>query len=130
MSGVEGRRLVSTGSPFERLSGYSRAVAHGPWCFVAGTTGYDYSTMIMPESAGQQTENALGTIARALVEAGFSMADICRVGYIITDPAFQDEVFAVTGRWFGEIRPAATMIVTGLIRPEMKVEIEATAFRP
>ena len=125
-----GRRLVSTGSPFERVAGYSRAVAHGPFCFVAGTTGYDYATMTMPESVAAQAANAIGTIERALVEAGFALADVVRVGYIVTDPAFQDEVFGVTGPVFGEIRPASTMIVAGLIRPEMKIEIEATAYRP
>jgi enamine deaminase RidA (YjgF/YER057c/UK114 family) len=124
-----GRRLVSTGSPFERQAGYSRAVADGPWCFVSGTTGYDYAAMTMPGNVGAQAENALRTIEAALREAGFSMTDVVRVRYIVTDAAFQDAVFAVTGRWFGEIRPAATMLVAGLIRPEMKVEIEATAFR-
>lgn len=123
------RRLVSTGSPFEREAGYSRAVAQGSWCFVSGTTGYDYRVMTMPEGVGAQAEAALTTIASALTEAGFALADIVRIRYVVTDPAFQDEVFAVTGRWFGSIRPAATMIVAGLIRPEMKVEIEATAFR-
>ena len=76
-----------------------------------------------------QAENAMATIARALGEAGFSLADVVRVRYIVTDAAHAEPVFAVVGRWFADIRPAATMIVAGLIRPEMKVEIEATAFR-
>ena len=124
------RRLVSSGSPFESQAGYSRAVAVGPWCFVAGTTGYDYATMSLPESAGAQTENIFATIERALGEAGFAMRDLVRVNYIVSDRAHQDAVFAVTGRLLGTIRPAATMIVAGLIRPEIKVEIEATAYRP
>lgn len=124
------RQLVSTGSPFEAEAGYSRAVAHGPWCFVAGTTGYDYATMTIPGDVGQQAENALSTIERALKEAGFALSDLVRVTYIVTDPADQNAVFAVTGRRLGSIRPAATMIVAGLIRPEIKVEIEATAYRP
>ncbi|KTQ94208.1 endoribonuclease L-PSP [Aureimonas ureilytica] len=128
-SEARSRRLVSTGSPFERQAGYSRAVALGPICEVSGTTGYDYRTMTMPEDVGEQTENALATIEAALREAGFAMSDIVRVRYIVTDVRFADAVFAVTGRWFGEIRPAATMIVAGLIRPEMKVEIEASALR-
>ena len=132
MAGAEtsGRRLISTGSPFERVAGYSRAVAHGPWCFVAGTTGYDYVTMTMPDDVGAQAENALGTIERALVEAGFALSDVVRIGYIVTDPSVQDEVFRITGRILGTIRPAATMIVAGLIKPDMKIEIEATAYRP
>ena len=124
------RRLVSSGSPFEKEAGYSRAVAVGPWCFVAGTTGYDYATMSLPECVGAQTENIFATIERALGEAGFAMGDLVRVNYIVSDRAHQEAVFAVTGRLLGTIRPAATMIVAGLIRPEIKVEIEATAYRP
>ena len=123
------RQLVSTGSPFEKAAGYSRAVADGPWCFVAGTTGYDYVTMTMPDDVSAQAENAMATIAKALGEAGFALADVVRVRYIVTDPSYADPVFSVVGRWLGDIRPAATMIIAGLIRPEMKIEIEATAFR-
>ncbi len=123
------RRLIATGSPFEKQAGYSRAVAQGDWCFVAGTTGYDYTAMQIPDDVGAQAENALQTIARALGEAGFAMTDIVRINYIVTEITFAEAVFAVTGRWLGEIRPAATMIVAGLLKPEMKVEIEATAFR-
>ena len=123
------RRLVSTGSPFEKLAGYSRAVVQGDWCFVSGTTGYDYETMTMPETAEEQARNIFATIAKALDEAGFALADVVRATYIVTDAAYKDEVFKVTGEMFGDIRPAATMMVAGLIRPEMKVEIEVTAFR-
>jgi len=123
------RQLVSTGSPFEKAAGYSRAVAEGPWCFVSGTTGYDYATMTMPDDVSAQAENAMTTIARALGEAGFSISDVVRVRYIVTDAAYADPVFSVVGRWFTDIRPAATMIIAGLIRPEMKIEIEATALR-
>ncbi len=123
------RQLISTGSPFEAVAGYSRAVVDGPWCFVSGTTGYDYATMTMPGDISQQAENAMATIARALDDAGFSISDVVRVRYIITDAAHADPVFSVVGRWFADIRPAATMMVAGLIRPEMKVEIEATALR-
>lgn len=123
------RQLISTGSPFEKVAGYSRAVADGPWCFVAGTTGYDYATMSMPDDITAQAENAMATIARALEEAGFSMSDVVRVRYIVTDASFADPVFSVVGRWLKDIRPAATMIIAGLIRSEMKIEIEATAFR-
>lgn len=125
-----GRRLVSTGSPFERQAGYSRAMAVGEWCFVSGTTGYDYTAMLMPDEVGAQTEAAFATIARALEEAGFATTDIVRVRYLVSDPAFADELFAVSGRWLGDIRPAATLEVVGLLKPEMKIEIEATAYRP
>jgi enamine deaminase RidA (YjgF/YER057c/UK114 family) len=123
------RRLISTGSPFERQAGYSRAVVDGEWCFVAGTTGYDYSTMTMPADVATQAANAMDTIERALVEGGFKLADVVRVTYIVTEASFADAVFSVVGPRFADIRPAATMIVAGLIRPEMKVEIEVTAKR-
>jgi len=123
------RRLISTGSPFEQEAGYTRAVVQGDWCFVSGTTGYDYATMIMPERVEDQARNALKTIANALEEAGFSLADVVRAHYYITDAAFVDIVFPILGEHFGEIRPAATMIVCGLNKPEMKIEIEVTALR-
>jgi enamine deaminase RidA (YjgF/YER057c/UK114 family) len=70
------RKLISTGSPFEKTAGYSRAVVQGDWCFVSGTTGYDYATMTIPEGVEDQTRNCLRTIGNALAEAGFSMADV------------------------------------------------------
>lgn len=121
------RRLISTGSPFEKVAGYSRAVVDGDWCWVSGTTGYDYATMSMPAEVEAQTTNAMETIVKALGEAGFALADVVRVNYIITETAFSDAVFTVVGRYFSDIRPAATMIVAGLIRPEMKIEVEVTA---
>ncbi|TWG97067.1 enamine deaminase RidA (YjgF/YER057c/UK114 family) [Mesorhizobium sp. J18] len=123
------RRLISTGSPFEKTAGYSRAVVQGDWCFVSGTTGYDYASMIMPESVEEQTRNCLKTIAAALEEAGFSLADVVRAHYYVTDRAYVATVFPILGETFGEIRPAATMIVCGLNEPEMKIEIEVTALR-
>ena len=123
------RKLISTGSPFEKTAGYSRAVVDGDWCFVSGTTGYDYATMTMPDGVEAQTRNCLKTIAAALAEGGFDMADVVRAHYYITDRDFVDVVFPILGEVFGEIRPAATMIVCDLIRPEMLIEIEVTALR-
>ncbi len=123
------RKLISTGSPFEKTAGYSRAVVQGDWCFVSGTTGYDYATMTMPDGVEAQTRNCLTTIEKALAEGGFELADVVRAHYYITDAAFVDRVFPILGEAFGEIRPAATMIVCGLNRPEMKIEIEVTALR-
>ncbi|MCZ4272425.1 RidA family protein [Maritalea porphyrae] len=118
---------ISTGSPFEKQAGYSRAIKDGDWVHVAGTTGYDYKTMTMPEDVAAQALNCFNTIAAALEEAGSSLKDVVRARYYITDPAFADDVFEVTGKYFGEVRPAATMVVAGLIKPEMKIEIEVTA---
>ncbi len=123
------RRLISSGSVFEVKAGYSRAVVQGDWCFVSGTTGYDYMTMTMPESVEDQTRRCLATIGEVLDEAGFSFADIVRCHYYVTDAAFADRVFPILGETFGRIRPAATMVVCDLIRPEMLIEIEVTALR-
>ncbi len=123
------RRLVSTGSPFEKVAGYSRAVAQGEWCWVSGTTGYDYAAMVMPESIEDQTHNAMATITKALNEAGFLLQDVVRVVYYITDASMMDVVFPIVGEFFADVRPAATMIVCGLVKPEMKIEVEVTAKR-
>jgi enamine deaminase RidA (YjgF/YER057c/UK114 family) len=124
------RRLISTGSPFERTAGYSRAVVEGDFCFVAGTTGYDYATMAMPEAIEEQTRNCFRTIARALSEAGFALADVVRATYYVTGRADADRVLPICGEFLANIRPAATLlIVAGLLKPEMKVEIEVTAHR-
>lgn len=122
-------KRISTGSPFEATMGYSRAVVKGGWCFVSGVTGYDYATMTMPDSALAQTENCFATIARVLDQAGFTMAEIVRVQYTVTDAALVEEITPALGAALGEIRPAATMVIAGLIRPEMKVEVEVTAFK-
>jgi enamine deaminase RidA (YjgF/YER057c/UK114 family) len=124
------RRLISTGSPFERTAGYSRVVIDGDFAFVAGTTGYDYITMTMPADVASQSRNCFKTIEAALNEAGFAMADIVRATYYITDAKDADAHFAICGEVLGEIRPAATLlVVVGLYKPEMKVEIEVTAKR-
>jgi len=123
------RRLISTGSPFEAAMGYSRAVVHGDWCFVSGVTGYDYATMEMPEAIASQARNCFETIARVLQEAGFTLEDIARVQYTVSHAAFVDDLAPVLGEYLGEIRPAATMVIAGMIKPEMKFEVEVTAFK-
>ncbi len=124
------RRLISTGSPFEKTAGYSRAVIDGDFAFVAGTTGYDYTTMTMPADVTSQARNCFKTIEETLQGAGFAMADIVRATYYVTDAKDADTVLAVCGDVLGDIRPAATiLVVVGLYKPEMKVEIEVTAKR-
>lgn len=122
-------KLISTGSPFEKTMGYSRAVVKGPWCFVSGVTGYDYSTMVMPEGIADQARNCFATIRWALDQGGFAMSDIVRVQYTVTDAALVEALVPVLGEYLGEIRPAATMVVASLIKPEMKIEIEVTALK-
>lgn len=124
------RHLISTGSPFEKAAGYSRAVVDGDFCFVAGTTGYDYKTMMMPADVAEQTRNCFRTIESVLHEAGFALADVVRARYYIVNAADSDAVLAVCGEHFRDIRPAAAIfVIVGLLRPEMKVEIEVTAKR-
>jgi enamine deaminase RidA (YjgF/YER057c/UK114 family) len=124
------RRLISTGSPFEKTAGYSRAVIDGDFAFVSGTTGYDYATMTMPDDVTRQTQNCFKTIEAALGDGGFAMTDIVRAIYYITDAKDADAVLAVCGKKLGDIRPAATLlVVAGLYKPEMKIEIEVTAKR-
>lgn len=123
------RRMISTGSPFEAEYAYSRAIVQGDWCFVAGTTGYDYATMSMPEGAGAQAANALATIGQALAEAGFGLGDVVRTVVYLVDPADHPRIAPALRAAFGATRPANSTVVAGLIRPEMKVEIEVTAFR-
>ncbi|GEM_PF-56957 len=123
------RRLISTGSAFETTMGYSRAVVQGDWCFVSGVTGYDYATMQMPDGVADQARNCFATIANVLDDAGFGMADIVRVQYTVTDAALMDDLVPALGAALGDIRPAATVVIAGLIKPEMKVEIEVTAFK-
>lgn len=123
------RRLISTGSPFEKTAGYSRAVVDGEWCFVAGTTGYDYATMSMPDSIEDQTRNCLKTIAKALADGGFALQDVVRAHYYVTDRSLVHTVYPILGETFGDIRPAATMVICQLAEQEMKIEIEVTALK-
>lgn len=123
------RELVSTGSPFETQIGYSRAVIQGDWCFMAGVTGYDYSTMALPEDIAAQAENCFVTVEKVLTDAGFSMQNIVRVTHYISDRGLVDTVIPVLGAHLGTIRPAATMVIAGLMKPEMLYEIEVTAYR-
>lgn len=124
------RQLISSGNPLEAQVGYSRAVVQGDWCFVAGTTGRDPATGVVPHDVADQARVALGIIEAALTEGGFAFADTVRVTYYVTDLAYAEPVYGVVGPVFADIRPAATMVVVaGLVTPELKVEIEVTALR-
>lgn len=123
------RRLISSGSTFERDIGYSRAVVQDDWIFVSGTTGFDYSTMTIADGVVGQCEQCLKNIASALREAGSSLEDVVRVHYILPDASEFQRCWPVLRRYFGEVRPAATMICAGLAEPRMRIEIEVTALR-
>lgn len=121
------RKLISSGSKFESDIGYSRAVVDGEWCFVSGTTGYNYATMKISDDVAEQAEQSFRNIKAALDQAGFAMADIMRVHYLLPMAEEFEKCWPVTRRWLGEIRPAATMFEARLASTAMKIEIEVTA---
>ncbi|AHB48455.1 endoribonuclease L-PSP [Hyphomicrobium nitrativorans NL23] len=124
------RKLISSGSPFELEMGYSRAVVDGRWVFVSGTTGFNYETMSISEDVTAQADQCFRNIAKALEQAGASLADVVRVKYIFTSPQDFKPCLPVMKTYFGEVRPAATLIIAGLVDPAMKIEIEVTALKP
>jgi enamine deaminase RidA (YjgF/YER057c/UK114 family) len=123
------RRLISSGSIFETEIGYSRAVVQGGWCFVAGTTGFDYAAMTISEDVAEQAEQTLKNIDGALNQAGFTMRDVVRVHYILPHADDFPATWPTLQKWFGDVRPAATMFEAGLADKRMKIEIEVTAFK-
>jgi enamine deaminase RidA (YjgF/YER057c/UK114 family) len=123
------RTLISSGSTFEDQIGYSRAVVAGDWVFVSGTTGFDYATMTISDDVLVQAEQCFKNIATALQQAGSSLQDVVRVTYILPISADFEPCWPVLRKYFGEVRPAATMISAGLADRRMKIEIEVTALK-
>ena len=109
--------------------GYSRAVVAGDWVFVSGTTGFDYATMTIDDDIAVQTEQCLRNIGAALTEAGAGFADVVRVTYVLPDGGEFEKCWPAMREVFGNVRPAAMMIVAGLSDPRMKIEIEVTALK-
>lgn len=124
------RRRISSGSSFEALVGYSRAVVDGDTVHVSGTTGFDYARMTIAEDAAAQAHQCFANIRQALAEAGASLDDVVRVRYLLTDAALFERLAPVFGEYLGWARPAATAMVVGLVDPRMKIEIEVTAKLP
>lgn len=123
------RKFISQGSVFEEQIGYSRAVVDEPWVFVAGTTGFDYTTMTIDADIVKQTQQALANIDAALREAGASALDVVRVRYYLRDATEFEKCWPALRQYFGDARPAATMLETGLADSRMRIEIEVTALR-
>lgn len=123
------RRLISSGSSFEALAGYSRAVVDGEWVFVSGTTGFDYKAGTIAADVVAQTEQTFRNIEAALGEAGARLADVVRARIFLADRGDFDAVTPVVGRYFAAIRPANTTVISQLVDPRMKIEIEITARR-
>jgi enamine deaminase RidA (YjgF/YER057c/UK114 family) len=123
------RRLISTGSEYEKKWGYSRAVIDGDFIFISGTTGFDYATMTISDDPAEQTRQCFRTIGKVLSDAGASLADIVQARYYLPNAVDWEACAAVLGETLGDIRPAATALICGLIDPRMKIEIEVVARR-
>jgi len=123
------RQRISSGSSFEAVAGYSRAVVEGDTVYVAGTTGFDYQKMHIDNDPLAQCHQCFRNIAAALAEAGCTLDDVVRVRYYLAEAALFEILAPVFGQYFGRARPAATAIVCGLVDPRMKLEIEVTARR-
>jgi enamine deaminase RidA (YjgF/YER057c/UK114 family) len=121
------RKFISSGSTFEELIGYSRAVVDGEWIFVSGTTGFDYKTMSISDNLLEQTEQCLKNIEATLQQAEASLKDVVQVLYILPDASEFEHCWPALQRSFGDVRPAATMISAHLADPRIKIEIQVTA---
>jgi len=123
------RRTITSGSTFEQEIGYARAVVVGDRVHVSGTTGFDYATMTIADDVVVQAEQCLRNIAAALAEAGMDLTDVVRVRYLLPDREDFAPCWPVLRRHFGDVRPAATMMVCGLADERMRIEIEVEACR-
>jgi reactive intermediate/imine deaminase len=123
------RKLISSGSSFEKLAGFSRAVVDGDWVFVSGTTGYDYATMTISPDLEVQTRQTFANVSAALAQAGCTLDDVVRVHYYLSDQSYFEKVGPIFGEYFKNARPAATALVCALVTREIKIEIEVTARR-
>jgi enamine deaminase RidA (YjgF/YER057c/UK114 family) len=124
------RRLIASGSPYEPAVGFSRAVVQGRRVHVSGTAPVMADGSDPPEDAYGQARRCLEIIAAALREAGTSPEHVVRTRTFLTSADDWEEVGRAHGEVFGEIRPASTMVVAGLLDPRWKVEIEAEAVLP
>jgi len=124
-----GRRTVSTGSRYEELAGYSRAVADGEWIFVSGTVGYDFDAGLLSPDPGEQARQAIRNIAAALAAVDADLLDIVRLRVFVSAREHVWPVSAVLRETFVDWRPTNTTLVVGFADPDLKVELEVTARR-
>ena len=123
------RQLFSTGSRFEEIASYSRAVVDGEWIFVSGCTGYDYPADTVCDDIVEQTHQTFRNIEKALGRAGGSLAGVVRTRVIISEQRYCEDVWPILGEYFRAVRPANTIWIAPLADPRIKVEIEVTALK-
>lgn len=123
------RKLISSGSTFEKEIGYSRAVVVDNWVLVSGTTGFDYSKMSISDDLLEQAEQCFKNIEAALDQAGSSMKEVVRVTYVFPQAEDFEKCWPVMRKYLGDVRPSAMMLTAGLSDPRMKIEIQVTAYR-
>ena len=124
-------RRISTGTPWEPVVGYSRAVAAGDFVFVAGCTSVADGVLVYEGDAQAQTAQAIANVADALERLGVSLADVVRTRMFVTDISRWEEYGRAHGAAFGSVMPATSMIeVSALVDPRMLIEVEADAYRP
>ncbi|BBL33923.1 putative aminoacrylate peracid reductase RutC [Nitrosomonas stercoris] len=123
------RKLISSGSTFEKEIGYSRAVVVDNWVLVSGTTGFDYSKMTISDDLLEQAEQCFKNIELALEQAGSSMKDVVRVTYVFPKTEDFEKCWPIMRKYLGDVQPSAMMLTSDLSDPRMKIEIQVTAYR-
>ena len=123
------RELISTGSRWEEIAGYSRAVVDGDWVFVSGCTGFDYASHRISDDVVDQTHQSFRNVQDALARAGAGLGDIVRVRIYLAERGDFAAVAPVIGQYCAPARPANTTVIAALVDPAMKVEVEVTARR-
>ncbi|WP_019994481.1 RidA family protein [Aureimonas ureilytica] len=123
------RRSIYSGSKFEEIAGYARAVVDGEWVLVSGTAGYDPATMRFPDGAAAQARQALKTIGEALAEADATLEDVVQVRVYLAAREHVMPVSEILGATFRDPRPTNTTIICGFPAEEILVEIEVAALR-
>lgn len=122
------RERFASGSPFEQSIGFARAIRAGNRILVSGTAPVEDDGSSTAGGAAAQADRCFAVIVRAVEALGGSAADLVRTRMFLTDPADAEAVGAVHAKWFGAHPPAATMlVVTALLRPEWRIEVEAEA---
>ena len=121
------RRHISSGSEFERIYSYSRAIVLGNHIYVSGTTGYDYATSTLPEGAHAQTVQLFRNVESALKQAGATLKNVVRVRMYIAQPEDYETIMQVFARTFAGVEPTCTTVQAGLFDAAIRIEMDMDA---